>query len=81
MAVPLSRRDGFDIRFVWIVHQGNKRKKGTLCQLKKALIIEGHFTVDTFNKTCYFGNRLQGSGWKPLNWISVLTATGWSEIT
>lgn len=28
----------------------------------------------------YFGNKLQGSGWK-LNWKSEPTATGWSEVT
>jgi hypothetical protein len=29
----------------------------------------------------YFGNRLQGSALKPLNWKSEPTAIGWSETT
>jgi hypothetical protein len=29
----------------------------------------------------HFGNRPHGWGMNPLNWKSVLTAIGWSEVT
>src|SRR5215471_12725367 len=50
---------------------------------KKALNPEGllHATVFATLRTCYFGNKLHGRLWNPLNWKSDPTAIGWSETT
>ena len=52
-------------------------KEPTTC--KKAPIARG--LLLTVATGIYFGKRLQGIGWKPLNTKSAPTAIGWSEVT